>query len=190
MSVEKAEWEAAVRKLYGGTFAYVATGPRRHEDWRIDVLDVMRRAVGDPRGWAGLADCPEGYSEDGEEGPSYPFKELTPDVLGERLYAIEPEAAAEQLVAMAAPGCRLSNALPLFAEGLDELLGLARSLVSRHGEAPEFFTNVPQAYDDRHPDYDATFRTWHDLTVYVQDIGLVAVSDAEAGVYWTFAPEH
>ncbi|MER6237213.1 hypothetical protein [Streptomyces clavifer] len=56
MPVDQKSWEAAVRHLYEDAYPYDATGPRRHEDWVLDVIALMAR-VPDPRGWAGLDDA-------------------------------------------------------------------------------------------------------------------------------------
>lgn len=70
MSVDQASWEAAVRHLFEDAYPYDATGPRRHEDWVLDLLPLMAR-VPDPRGWVGLDDA----AQDPERAasPTYPF---------------------------------------------------------------------------------------------------------------------
>lgn len=197
MSTDQATWESVVQKLYGNLFAYIATGPRRHEDWRLDVLDVMNREAPDPRGWLTLDDSIIEW--EGEGGnlpelsgrlPACPFLPPTQDMLSERLYEIDRDAAAEQLIAMTAEGCMLPKALKGFAESLEELLAMAHTLLSRYGSKATFRTNVAQAYDNRHPDYSSTFRSWHAMSIYPEDIGLVAVSDTEVGLFWTFAADY
>lgn len=59
MSADQTSWDAAVRHLYRDAFAYIATGPRLHQDWTLDVLALMARAVPDPRGWARVDDAKE-----------------------------------------------------------------------------------------------------------------------------------
>lgn len=44
MSIDQTSWEAAVRHLYEDAYPYDATGPRRHENWVLDVLALMARA--------------------------------------------------------------------------------------------------------------------------------------------------
>ncbi|GAA2603159.1 hypothetical protein GCM10010424_62960 [Streptomyces lienomycini] len=43
-------WNAAALRLLDDTNTFVATGPRRHEDWAHDVRAVLHRSVPDPRG--------------------------------------------------------------------------------------------------------------------------------------------
>ena len=68
MSVDQNSWETAVRHLFRDAVAYIATGPRRHEDWVFDGLALMARAVPDPRGWAGLDD--EAQTPEREANPT------------------------------------------------------------------------------------------------------------------------
>ncbi|MFI2631139.1 hypothetical protein ACH5A2_12205 [Streptomyces collinus] len=55
-SADQTSWDAAVRHLYRDAFAYIATGPRLHQDWTLDVLALMARAArravrGDGQAW-------------------------------------------------------------------------------------------------------------------------------------------
>ncbi|MEV6653051.1 hypothetical protein [Streptomyces sp. NPDC051219] len=190
MTVDQLTWATITEKLYDGAFAYIATGPRTSDDWRLDVLTIMGRRAADPRGWSVLDDCPAGYAEQGGEEPPYPFLPPSPEVLTGYLHEITPEAAAEQLIAMASPGCMLPASLMEFDESADELLTMARTLLSRFEPGATYRTNVGQAAGNRHPDFSSSFRSWHPMTVYNEDIGLVVVSDDEVGLFWTFAPEY
>ncbi|MGW0390292.1 hypothetical protein ACWDYJ_05195 [Streptomyces sp. NPDC003042] len=187
MSVEQAAWEAALHHLHDNSFAYMATGAREHSDWRLDVLAVMNRAVPDARGWLVLDDhlAPEGGGP--AEGSSYPFLPPSLEQLAEQLYEIDPEAAAHQLVAMTDDSCWLPRGLRSFAEGLDELLEMARTVLARFGPQFTCLTNVTLAYDNRNPDYSSSSLGRHAMSVYSDDNGLVVVSDTEVGVFWTFA---
>lgn len=62
MPVDQRSWEAAVRHLFEDANPYDATGPRRHEDWVLDVLALME-GVPDPRGWAAFDDAAQGRYE-------------------------------------------------------------------------------------------------------------------------------
>ncbi|MCX5391760.1 hypothetical protein ACWFR1_38700 [Streptomyces sp. NPDC055103] len=182
--VEQTDWEGALRYLHEDSFAYMATGPRRHEDWRLDVLAVMNRSVADPRGWAVLD---EWVGSPGADEPAHPFQPPDLEKLGGRLYEIAPESAAQQLVAMTDDGCMLPKVLKDRPERLDGLMERARTVLARFGASPVCLTNVTEARDNRTPDYFSSSRGWTQMSVYSEDIGLVVLSEAEVGVFWTFA---
>ncbi|MFF9497257.1 hypothetical protein [Streptomyces flaveolus] len=46
----RSPWNAAALRLLYDPYTFVATGPRRHEDWTHDVHAVLHRTVTDPRG--------------------------------------------------------------------------------------------------------------------------------------------
>ncbi|MFI8876907.1 hypothetical protein [Streptomyces sp. NPDC055243] len=41
-------WNAAALRLFDDVYTFIATGPRRHQDWAHDVLAVLHRKVRDP----------------------------------------------------------------------------------------------------------------------------------------------
>ncbi|MFE9804129.1 hypothetical protein ACFYP6_35720 [Streptomyces goshikiensis] len=53
-----------MRHLYEDAYPHGATGPRRHEDWALDVLALMSR-VPDPPGWAGLDGAARDHEREG-----------------------------------------------------------------------------------------------------------------------------
>ncbi|MCB5178720.1 hypothetical protein [Streptomyces antimicrobicus] len=183
---DQASWEAAVRHLYEDAYAYVATGPRRHEDWRLDVLAVMSRSVPDPRGWAGLDD--EAENPERSARPAYPFRDLTPEYLAERLHEIDRSSAEDLLLALTDDGCTLSN-LERFPESPTELRAMARTVLARYGDAYSCHTNVRRAGAGSEGALDFTVSDWSysPLSVYTEDSGLVVVSAAEVGLFWNFA---
>ncbi|MFJ5634181.1 hypothetical protein ACIQF5_16200 [Streptomyces goshikiensis] len=148
MSVDQASWEAAVRHLYEDAYGYVATGPRRHEDWRIDVVAVMERAVPDPRGWTGFDDDADDPGR--EKRPAYPFRQpykadplrpITPADVGERLWEIDRASAELLLLALTDNGCTLRY-LERFTETFEELQGMVRTVLARYGDTCTCHTNV------------------------------------------------
>ncbi|MDX3850246.1 hypothetical protein [Streptomyces sp. AK02-01A] len=184
MSVDQTSWEAAVRHLYEDAYAYIATGPRRHEDWTLDVLAVMAR-VPDPRGWTGLDDAAQDPEREGF--PTYPFAAHPPEYVAVRLRELDRDSAENLLLALTEEGCTLSN-LRYFTESPDELRAMARTVLARYGDEASYHTNV-----DR-PGHvpgtlDFTTSTWgySPLSVYTEDCGLVIVSDSEVGLFWDFA---
>ncbi|MEV0413467.1 hypothetical protein AB0I68_22350 [Streptomyces sp. NPDC050448] len=182
MSVDQASWESAVRHLYEDAFAYVASGPRMHRDWRADVLAVMEHAVPDPRGWAGLDD----HAGDPERTvrPAHPFRELTAETLAERLFEIDRASAEDLLLALTDDGCTLRN-LDRFDESPDEMREVARTVLARYGDTITCHTNITAHSGTL--DFGAPREAWRPVTVYSEDTGLVVVSATEVGLFWNFA---
>ncbi|WP_329191829.1 MULTISPECIES: hypothetical protein [unclassified Streptomyces] len=192
MSIDQASWEAAVRHLYEDAFTFSATGPRKHEDWRADVVAVMERAVPDPRGWVGLDDT---AAERAAGGPAFPFRppykadpqrRLTPADVGERLHEIDRASAETLLLALTDGGCTLRN-LERFTESFDELQDMARIILARYGDTFTCYTNVTVgAGKNGTLDFGASHWGYTPMTFYLEDAGLVIVSDTEVGLFWTF----
>ncbi|MGW7329293.1 hypothetical protein ACWGIU_12030 [Streptomyces sp. NPDC054840] len=193
MSLDQECWESAVLHLYDDGFAFIATGPREHEDWRADVLAVMGRAVPDPRGWAGLDDT---ANERSSEHPAVPFcrpsfrddpsRPLTPADIGERLHQINRASAENLLLALTDGGCTLRN-LERFTESFAELQSMARALLARYGDTFTCYTNVTVgARKDDTLDFGASHWGYTPMTLYGEDAGLVIVSDTEVGLFWAF----
>ncbi|WP_346074443.1 hypothetical protein, partial [Streptomyces thermogriseus] len=130
MSVDQMSWDAAVRHLYGDAFAYVATGPRRHEDWTLDVLALMARAVPDPRGWARIDDM---EAPEWVKSPVWPFADVSPEYVASRLMEIDRDSAENLLLAITGGDCTLAN-LQDFTESPDELRAMARTILARYGD--------------------------------------------------------
>lgn len=183
-SVDQTSWDTAVRHLYRDAFAYIATGPRRHEDWTLDILPLMARDVPDPRGWARVDD-----SEQAEErvwNPTYPFVSHPPEYIAPRLKEIDRDSAENLLLALTEVSCTLSN-LRYFDESPDELRAMARTILSRYGDGATFHTNVSkQGSAPGTLDFTVDSLGYNPLGVYMEDCGLVIVSDTEVGLFWTF----
>ncbi|MFJ4862386.1 hypothetical protein [Streptomyces sp. NPDC088748] len=152
----------------------------------------MERAVPDPRGWSGLDDI---ASLRTAKFPAFPFRppfnadpqrRLTPADVGERLYEIDRASAENLLLALTDDGCNLGN-LTRFTESLDELRGRARTILARYGDAFTCHTNVSHTGRTGSLDFTpGTSHGWTPMTFYGEDSGLVVVSDAEVGLFWTF----
>ncbi|MGA5324388.1 hypothetical protein ACPCIU_28595 [Streptomyces seoulensis] len=184
MSVNQASWEAAVRHLFEDAYPYDATGPRRHEDWILDVLALMAR-VGDPRGWAGLDDAAQ--SAERAVSPTYPFVSHSPDYIRTRLREIDRRSAENLLLALTDDGCTLSN-LRRFTESEEELRVLACTILARYGDTATYHTNVdrpgaaPGTLDFSVPNWG-----YSPLSVHSEDCGLIVVSNTEIGMFWNFS---
>ncbi|MER5890251.1 hypothetical protein ABT160_41030 [Streptomyces sp. NPDC001941] len=186
MSVEQGEWEKAVRHLFEDAFPYDATGPRRHEDWVLDVIDLMARAVPDPRGWAGLDAAT--YFPESKLYPTFPFVPHPPEYLAKRLHEIDRAGAEGLLLGLTDEGCTVVN-LRRFTESEEELREMARTILARYGDGARFYTNVRKpsnltgTVDISAPD---SF-SYSPFSQYTEDYGLIVVTDNEVGMFWNFA---
>ncbi|MFF5970831.1 hypothetical protein ACFY7C_04815 [Streptomyces sp. NPDC012769] len=184
-SVEQPSWDAAVHHLYQNAYAYVATGPRRHEDWTLDVLALTARAVPDPRGWARVDDAEKDPQRAGS--PTWPFAAHPAAYVAPRLKEIDRDSAEDLLLALTEAGCTLDN-LRHFAESPEELREMARTILARYGDDSTYHTNIgkpgsaPGTLDFSRPGLE-----YSPLGVFMEDCGLVVVSATEVGLFWTFS---
>ncbi|GAA3997711.1 hypothetical protein GCM10022384_50950 [Streptomyces marokkonensis] len=178
-------WAAAV-EMYRNRYSFIAVGPRAHEDWLPDVAAVMHREVADPRGWRGR-DSERGEVEL-EEDPGFPFRAPPADeaVAAEwrsRLFEIPRSAVVRLLVMLATDAMDVSRQYG-FA---DRRLGMeehGQVILSRFPEGSRFFTNTRHGGD--HPDfYEKVTGCWP-MSQYAWDFGLLAASDDEIGLIWSF----
>lgn len=184
MFADQTSWDAAVRHLYRDATAYIATGPRRHGDWTLDVLALMARAVPDPRGWARIDDA-EKDPERGES-PTWPFAVHPPEYIAPRLKEIDRNSAENLLLALTEGGCTLNN-LQYFTETPDELRAMARTVLARYEDGATYHTNVSKR--DSAPgtlDFTKEGMGYSPMSVFTEDCGLVVVSDTEVGMFWNF----
>ncbi|MEV4436230.1 hypothetical protein [Streptomyces sp. NPDC049585] len=188
----RSPWNAAALRLLGDPYTFVATGPRRHEDWAHDVLAVMHRAVADPRGWIRL---------DGDRTntarhtvAAYPFDPPAASEVLHRLYPLEVEAAVCALAVMSEEW-QYEPAPVRSRPDRDAILADARTLLDRYGPTARYWTNALSAAYGPAPDFLATGLPGHGshsfLTrAYVNgidlldDLGLIAVNRNEVGVFW------
>ncbi|MGW7085138.1 hypothetical protein ACWGH2_16830 [Streptomyces sp. NPDC054871] len=185
MSADQASWDAAVRHLYRDATAYIATGARRHNDWTLDVLALMDRAVPDPRGWARIDDTEK--DPERETNPTWPFAGHPPEYVAPRLKEIDLDSAENLLLALTEGGCTLSN-LQYFDESADELRAMARTVLARYGDEATYCTNVSKT-GSAPGTLDFTLEVgiaYSPMSVFTEDCGLVVVSDTEVGLFWNF----
>ncbi|MEV4449631.1 MULTISPECIES: hypothetical protein [Streptomyces] len=188
-------WAEAL-SMYERRYSYVLVGPRAHQDWVRDVAAVMRREVTDPRSWRWL-DVDEGEEERLEE-PFFPFV-LPPSApqgaaAWRRGLRTVPRTSVERLLVMLSttwldvPRERARND---FETRRPELERKARVILSRFPEETSFHTNTgyPRASTDSRTDapdfYEATTGCTP-LSQYDWDLGLIAVSGTELGLFWSF----
>lgn len=182
MNVDRSHWEAAALELFEDVYVLVATGPRRHPDWRDDLIAVMRREVVDPRDWLRLE-----WETARRKKPPYPFTEVAISTMDEGLLRIDRPAATQLLVAMMADACDVTS-IPDFPSRRDALLGQAKVLLSRYGPDSVLWSNISRLERNDNPDVFAGVAGAYPFTDYTMDFGLVAVSDEEIGVFWNFWP--
>ncbi|MET3983956.1 hypothetical protein [Streptomyces sp. PvR034] len=190
-------WEGAALRLLDDPYVFASVGPRLHPDWAEDVLAVLRREHADPRGWIGLD-----WDRDGEEraaaGPSFPFRaDLTAAALPATLYPLERAAATDLLASFTQEWT--FETTPLYgrpAAALEAVREDARTLLRRfEGDgvgsgagSPAYWTTSPLARTDAGPDFlrerlAGGGARWTD---YLEELGLVVVTAAEVGVFWSF----
>lgn len=184
MSADQRSWDAAVRHLYRDATAYIATGPRRHEDWTLDVLALMARGVPDTRGWARVDDTEK--SPERVESLTWPFVTHPPEYVAPRLKEIDRDSAENLLLALTEGGCTLSN-LQYFTESPDELRAMARMVLARYGDEATYHTNVSKTGSAPGTiDFTRKALGYSPMSVFTEDRGLVVVSDTEVGPFWNF----
>lgn len=116
--------------------------------------------------------------------------------LADRLYPLEAKAAVSALTIMAEEW--QSEPAPVRSRlDQDAVLADARTLLDRYGPTARYWTNARAAASDPAPDFLAaglkgteshsllTSEYLNGLDLF-QDLGLIAVTDGEVGVFWAF----
>ncbi|WP_199550629.1 hypothetical protein [Streptomyces sp. N35] len=180
-TVTRAHWEEAALRLLDDVYAFAATGPRRHLDWRDDASALLRHEVGDPRGWL-VIDSESDRAARDAHCPSFPFVQASSGALAERLYPVDRATAERLLVVMTYEWG------PVPPQDAPQACADARTLLSRYGDELSFHSNVTAARSTQTPDLTRGFTGWSPLTQYAGDVGLVVVGAQEIGVFWSFDP--
>ncbi|MEU2544063.1 hypothetical protein ABZ618_01235 [Streptomyces roseolus] len=187
----RSAWNAAALRLLDDTYTFVATGPRRHDDWAHDVRAVMHRTVTDPRGWIRLDG--DAAADVRHTLPAYPFDPPAASGFPARLHPVDPDTAVGALAVMAEEWQGESTPVRTRPDR-DALLADARTLLDRYGAGARHWTNATAATG--RPDFVAaglagtrshTFVTGayvNGLDLF-EDLGLIAVSADEVGVFWS-----
>ncbi|MFF1452029.1 hypothetical protein ACFVYF_28380 [Streptomyces sp. NPDC058274] len=196
MSTPDAEAWAEALTMYERRYSYVLVGPRDHEDWVRDVAAVMRRETADPRSWKWI-DVDEG-EEERLEDPFFPFVLPPSDpeeaVAWQKGLRAVPRTSVERLLVMLSttwlnvPSERAHND---FETHRPELERKARVILSRFPVETSFHTNAgyPGARTGSHtdpPDFYEAITGCTPLSQYDWDLGLIAVSGTELGLFWSF----
>ncbi|MEU3190338.1 hypothetical protein ABZ686_06770 [Streptomyces sp. NPDC006992] len=199
---DAAAWKGALDAL-GPWLA--AVGPRRHADWLQDVSAVLRLGTRDPRGWH-TVDQHAGSPSRTSQAPYYPLALVDAHHLNHHLELINRREATMLLTRH----CAEYGDPPLHRRSEPALRAAARTALARFGPAAEFATNedlladefVDDAFDDasdgEERGTEAADRCRRTLAVsclthpaaerdgYILDLGVVAASEAEVGVFWNY----
>ncbi|WBP89692.1 hypothetical protein [Kitasatospora cathayae] len=150
--------------------------------------------MSDPRGWVRLD--PDSTNTARRTVPAYPFAPPAASEFPERLYRLDAEAAVTALAVMAEEWS--GRPLPVrFRPDRDVVLADARTLLDRYGRAAAYWTNATAAASDPATDFLATGLQGTDSHGFLtseylngldlgRDLGLIAVTDDEVGVFWSF----
>ncbi|MFE2878233.1 hypothetical protein ACFXG6_17960 [Streptomyces roseus] len=190
----RSPWNAAALRLFEDPYVFVATGPRRHEDWGRDVFALMHRQVPDPRGWLRI-DADLRDHDAGLVPPAYPFAPPPAAELVRRLHRLEPDAAVAALTVMAEEWSSEPRPVRDRPE-LDALTADARTLLARYGPDARFWTNAAAAASDPAPDFLATGLAGYASQAFLSgeyvrgldlfdELGVIAVSADEVGLFWS-----
>ncbi|MFD7278209.1 hypothetical protein ACFV80_14450 [Streptomyces sp. NPDC059862] len=179
---DAASWANALT-VYERRYSIVAVGPRTHEDWSQDALALLRKEVSDPRAWRSL----ELYQEGDEEWRAdwlVPFATPGPDWRS-RLRKI-PRASAEQLLVAITTNWLDVTKEPGFEDRRPGLEEKARVLLARFSSpTSQFFTNGWYGPGDP-PDFYHSITGCDPFSDHDWDVGLIAVSENELGIFWSF----
>ncbi|MCY0933034.1 hypothetical protein [Streptomyces sp. H34-S4] len=184
-ALDSTTWEAALVRLLDDVYTFARSGPRPHEDWAEDVLAVMERSVADPRGWSALE---WQMDREGRETvrPSYPFRAMTAEDLRAGVRPITAGAAVELLASLTQEW--FFEGSPVRSrEDRDTVLADARTVLDRFGPDAVFWSSSDLARTCDAPDFLARdLEGGHPFSDYMMDLGLIAVSADEVGVFWSF----
>ncbi|WP_329453253.1 hypothetical protein OG894_42465 (plasmid) [Streptomyces sp. NBC_01724] len=178
-------WGAALERLLDDVYTFAMIGPRRHDDWARDVLDVMNRSVTDPRGWRTLE---WQIDKEGRENVRrcYPFLPLTAGQVYAWTYPVTASAAAELLASLTQEWFFEARPVRTRADR-DDVLADAGTVLGRFGADADFRTSSDLARTSASPDFlVGELAGGRAFTDYVMDLGLIAVSADEVGVFWSF----
>lgn len=185
MTISPRSWEATARRLFEDEYAVVMSGTRTQSDWRRDAVALMSGEREDAHTWAtlGWEEVPRPSTGDEERYP--PFVGLGTEKLSSELFEITREAAAQQLVAMTDEWFTVAN-ISNFPAHEQELLGHASTLLARYGSHAEFHTSAPGARADPDLNFFEHPSAGYPFSACTMDLGLIAVSDADIGIFWRF----
>ncbi|MFC9856863.1 MULTISPECIES: hypothetical protein [unclassified Streptomyces] len=168
-------------------YSIIAVTQREEEEWWYDVASIIRGNAQDPRGWQSL-DHDEGQDER-QDDPNFPF--MTPPTKPEDVRVWQsrvkeiPRASVERfLVVLATSYLDVKRELE-FERKRVEMERRARVILSRFPLGTRFYANT--GYGSEEPDFYLSPPTGgNPCSQWDWDAGLIAVSDDEVGLFWSF----
>ncbi|MGW7290304.1 hypothetical protein ACWGH4_33055 [Streptomyces sp. NPDC054847] len=179
--VGRGAWTAALQ-LFNDSYTVVAVSARIHADWRYDAVATLRRERNDPRGWEAVWWDEYDHTPD---RPFFPFRPTDAASFDSGLAEITEKSAATLLVSMSADSFRVSR-IDDFSHKRSALLEQARTLLSRFGSRGTFYTNSGYARDAADHDFFESAAWVNPYSEHAFDLGLVALTDDEVGIFWSF----
>ncbi|OKI48745.1 hypothetical protein A6A29_05020 [Streptomyces sp. TSRI0281] len=183
--VDAAAWADALKLFYRYTF--VAVARREHEEWWYDVASIMRGNAQDPRGWASLD--PDADEEERQEDPTFPFAPPPATAEDVKLWRSRvkelPRTSIERLLVTLATNWLDVSREWEFDRRRPEMESRARVVLSRFSLETRFYANT--GWGSENPDfYLSPITGVNPCSRYDWDAGLIAVSDDEVGLFWSF----
>ncbi|MGY3681855.1 hypothetical protein [Streptomyces sp. TE33382] len=168
-------------------YTIIAVTRRENEEWWYDVASIMRGDAQDPRGWQSL-DHDDGQDERWDD-PTFPFAPppATPEdvnVWQSRVKEI-PRVSIERFLVVLATSYLDVKRERDFDRKRPEMEHRARVILSRFPLGTRFYANT--GYGAEEPDFYLSPPTGgNPCSQWDCDAGLIAVSDAEVGLVWSF----
>ncbi|MCD7440414.1 hypothetical protein K4B79_19580 [Streptomyces lincolnensis] len=179
---DPASWADALT-MYERRYSIVTVGPRRHQDWVLDAAAILRKETSDPRSWKSQ----EFYQEDDEEWRPDRLVPFLPTDSGWRARLTEiPRSSAERLLVAISTNWLDVTKEPDFEARRPALEEKARVLLARFpAPTAQFFTNGSYGPGDP-PDFYHPITGCDPFSEHDWDVGLLAVSKTELGIFWSF----
>lgn len=184
-TVAESDWSTALEAFRRCGRVFARVGDRRHGNWKVDALRVMRRDSMDPRGWE-VADDPlwwwvpdyadEAFDRALAERPeeveeALPFFGVEERDL-DRLYETSRKGAA--LAIKAALGGKREVEIPCEVE----------TVLARFVGGVGYFTNISELRGLTDEFRDGW--SYSPISSYMMDYGAIVVTSSEVGVFWAF----
>ncbi|MCF6523818.1 hypothetical protein [Streptomyces sp. JJ36] len=178
MNSAREEWATALRELFGERAALASAAERSRHGWGHDANRIMARATQDPREWVSV----DTLTRPDVDDTRYPFRHFDDAHLEGSLNAV-PRYTARNLLVIMSSGTGKTRHIPNFEQRRHQLYAYADAVLSRFGPDSHFWTNVDDAPTET-SGTDLGVSEWYALSDYTKDLGLVAASRTEVGVFW------
>ncbi|MEU7606313.1 hypothetical protein AB0B78_40020 [Streptomyces sp. NPDC040724] len=175
--------------LYESSYTFVSVAPRDHAQWWLDFASIVRLEARDPRGWRSID--PDEEEFDLRVDPIYPW--LAPPATAEeaqqfhgRVRGLPRSSVRSLLVLLGILGLDVAKAWD-WERRRPGMERRADAIMSRFPSDTRFHSNLGWKGD--HPDFcEQPVTRLNPFSRFGWDAGLIAVNDAEVGVFWAFDP--